>query len=120
MTRRNSWLAALAGVTVLGTLAFLAVSNRAALAADDVDDEQEKAVKAAVRKGAAAVVRIETSGGTEIVRSGPGPRGMVRRGVGPTTGLIVREDGYIISSAFNFANKPTTIRVAIPGLKQRV
>ena len=41
------------------------------------------------------------------------------RGLGPTTGLIVGADGYLISSAFNFANKPTTIDVSIPGRKQR-
>ena len=32
-------------------------------------------------------------------------------GTGPTTGLIVSSDGYIISSAFNFINKPTQILV---------
>ena len=44
---------------------------------------------------------------------------MIRHGLGPTSGLIVGADGYIISSAFNFANKPTTIDVSVPGQKQR-
>jgi S1-C subfamily serine protease len=78
---------------------------------------QEKAIKAAVRRVAPCVVKIETSGGTEVVR--PARGGAIRRGVGPTTGLIVRADGYVISSAFNFANKPATIRVGIPGTKER-
>jgi S1-C subfamily serine protease len=86
-------------------------------AEEDLDDLQEKAIKAAVKHVAPCVVKIETSGGTEIVRSGP--RQVFRRGTGPTTGLIVSADGYVISSSFNFANKPTTIRVAIPGLKER-
>jgi len=85
--------------------------------ADDLDEEQEKAVKAAVKAVAPSVVKIETSGGTEIVKAGRGPG--VRRGIGPTTGLGVRADGYIISSAFNFANKPAQIRVTVPGLKER-
>src|SRR5262249_11704508 len=34
-------------------------------------------------------------------------------------GLVVSEDGYIISSAFNFANKPTSIFIAVPGQKER-
>jgi S1-C subfamily serine protease/predicted esterase len=43
----------------------------------------------------------------------------MRKGVGPTTGLVVAADGYIISSAFNFANKPAAIFVAVPGHKDR-
>jgi S1-C subfamily serine protease len=108
----------------LATLAALAVQPSAARAADDdnLDELQEKAIKAAVKKVAASVVKIETSGGTEVVRTGParGPvGGLLRRGIGPTTGLIVSGDGYVISSAFNFANKPSTIRVVLPGLKER-
>src|SRR5262249_54146045 len=49
---------------------------------------------------------------------GSGP-GMFRKGAGPTTGLVVAADGYIISSAFNFANKPSAIFVAVPGHKER-
>lgn len=82
--------------------------------AEDANELQEKALKAAALKVAPSVVQIETTGGTEIISTGP--RGaQVRKGVGPTTGLIVSADGYIISSAFNFANKPTAIHVSIPG-----
>jgi serine protease Do len=35
-------------------------------------------------------------------------------GTGPTTGVIVSDDGYIISSAFNFAQKPASILVTLP------
>jgi serine protease Do len=103
---------------VLAAMAVV-VLPPAAWAEEDIDDLQEAAIKAAVRKVAPSVVKIETSGGTEVVRSGPGPRGSIRRGIGPTTGLIVRADGYIISSAFNFANKPASILVAVPGIKER-
>jgi S1-C subfamily serine protease len=98
-------------------LVGLAVAPGAA-PAQALDGLQEKAVKAAVRKVAPSVVKIETSGGTEVVRAG-GPRGVIRRGTGPTSGLLVSVDGYVISSAFNFANKPATIRVTIPGIKER-
>jgi serine protease Do len=91
--------------------------------ADDLDELQEKAIKAAVRKIAPCVVQIETQGGTELVTT-PGPRMLgapagIRLGAGPTTGLIVHADGYVISSAFNFANKPQSILVAVPGHKER-
>ena len=86
--------------------------------ARDLDLLQEQAIKAAVRRVAPGVVQIETSGGTDVVVSGP--RGQpVRKAAGPTTGLIVSADGYIISSAFNFANKPTSVFVAVPGHKER-
>jgi S1-C subfamily serine protease/predicted esterase len=101
------------------TLALVPTVSRAA---DDLDDLQEKAIKAAVRKIAPCVVQIETQGGTELVTAGPrgpgGPAG-IRLGTGPTTGLIVHADGYVISSAFNFANKPQSILVAVPGHKER-
>ncbi len=97
-------------------LAALAVAP-AARADDDLDELQEKAIKAAVRAVAPSVVQIETSGGTEVVSAGPA--GMIRRGIGPTSGLVVSADGYVISSAFNFINKPTAIRVAVPGHPNR-
>src|SRR5262249_23824216 len=85
---------------------------------DDLADLQERAMKAAVLKVALSVVQIETTGGTDLVSTGTGPRAMqIRKGVGPTTGLIVSTDGYVISSAFNFVNKPTAIFVAVPGHK---
>jgi serine protease Do len=86
--------------------------------AQDIGDLEEQAIKAAVAKIAPSVVQIETSGGTEIISAGP--RGaQVRKGVGPTTGLVVSADGYVISSTFNFANKPTAIFVTVPGHKER-
>jgi S1-C subfamily serine protease len=106
-------------------LAALAMP-RTARADDDLDGLQEKAIKAAVKAVAPCVVQIETSGGTEIITlGGGGGRGAgpitptVRKGIGPTSGLIVSPDGYIISSAFNFANKPTSIIIAVAGHKER-
>ncbi len=90
----------------------------------DINDATEKAMKAASAKVAPAIVKIETAGGTETITGAPkgkGPPGAgIRKGVGPTTGLVVSADGYIISSAFNFANKPTDIFVTVPGRPQRL
>jgi serine protease Do len=102
---------------VLATLAALALAP-AARADEDLDELQEKAIKAAVRIVAPSVVQIETSGGTEIVRAGPA--GIIRKGVGPTTGLVVSADGHVLSSAFNFVNKPAAIHVSVPGHKRYV
>ena len=87
-------------------------------AGDDLPALEEQAMQAAVQKVAPSIVQIETTGGTDRIGSGPkGPQ--IRKGVGPTTGLVVAADGYIVSSAFNFANKPTAIFVAVPGHKER-
>ncbi|HEY8503247.1 MAG TPA: PDZ domain-containing protein [Gemmataceae bacterium] len=79
----------------------------------DVNAALEQATRAAIEKVSPSVVQIETRGGTELI--GSGPRGQVRKGVGPTTGVVVAPDGYVISSAFNFANKPSAVFVSIPG-----
>ena len=98
--------------------AALVLAPAAARADDDFDTLQEQTIKAAVARVAPSVVQIETSGGTEIISAGP--RGaQIRKGAGPTTGLVVAPDGYVISSAFNFANKPSSILVAVPGHKER-
>ncbi len=81
-----------------------------ALAADKPDLEllEQQAFRAAVDRVAPSVVRIETVGGRERV-------GKVLFGAGPTTGLVVDEKGYIVSSAFNFLHRPTSILVRLPG-----
>src|SRR4051794_14070879 len=103
---------------LLGTLAI----TSSARAAEDLESLREQAIKAAMKKISPSVVTIETSGGTDIVVVGPtgpgGPGGggaRIRKGNGPTTGLIVGADGYVITSAFNFANKPSSIFVAVAG-----
>ena len=102
---------------------FVAPTARTA----DVNEATEKAMKVASARVAPTVVKIETAGGAEIVSGGPkkgGPPGPpqpgVRKGTGPTTGLVVDPDGYIITSSFNFANKPTDIFITIPGHPNRL
>ncbi len=73
----------------------------------DIEERHDSAFQAAAARVASAVVRIETVGGLERVNE-------VLFGTGPTTGLIVDPRGYIVSSAFNFSNKPTSILVRMP------
>ena len=71
-------------------------------------------MKDAVRKVSPSVVQIVTQGGADLVVTSPkGP--VFRKALGPTTGVIVGSDGYVISSAFNFVNNPAVILVAVPG-----
>ncbi len=98
---------------------FLVLAAAALLAGplaaqEDLNDKIEKAMKDAVKKVAPSVVQITTLGGSDMVVTTPkGP--VFRKGLGPTTGVVVGADGYVISSAFNFINNPTNILVGVPG-----
>ena len=72
------------------------------------DSLEQAALRRAAQAVADSVVQIETVGGLERVDG-------VLVGTGPTTGLIVAQDGYIISSAFNFIQQPASILVVLPG-----
>lgn len=74
---------------------------------EDSFELEEKAITAAAAKVAPSVVRIETVGGLEKV-------GKVLVATGPSTGLIVDSEGYVISSAYSFVQKPTSILVTLP------
>ncbi len=74
---------------------------------EDLELLEEKAFQEAVARVAPCVVMIETVGGLEKI-------GRLLFGTGPTTGLIVDPQGYIVSSAFNFVNKPSSILVQLP------
>ncbi|MBM4070005.1 MAG: PDZ domain-containing protein [Planctomycetes bacterium] len=96
---------------ILAALVFMPVCR---LSAQDINDKVELAMKQAVAKAAPSVVQIVTQGGADMVVTGPkGPA--FRKALGPTTGVIVGADGYVVSSAFNFINNPTVILVAVPG-----
>lgn len=87
---------------LLGVGGFAPITS----ADDDLIELEERALQAAVARVAPSVVRIETFGGLERV-------GNFLVGDGPTTGLVVSADGYVISSAFNFVQKPDSILVTV-------
>ncbi|NOY29828.1 MAG: PDZ domain-containing protein [Planctomycetes bacterium] len=79
--------------------------------ADDVDLLEQQAWRAAVDSVSDSVVQIRLVGGLDRV-------GKTLLARGPTTGLIVSEDGYLVSSAFNFAGQPTSILVRLASGQQ--
>src|SRR4051812_19680837 len=96
------------------TVLVSALGTSSARSQEDLNELLEKMTKDAARKAAPSVVQIETRGEADIVVAGP--KGQTfRKALGPTTGLIVEPNGYIISSAFNFINNPPIILVRIPG-----
>jgi len=75
-------------------------------APDDLELREQDAFRRAVERVAPSVVRIETIGGLERVSG-------VLLGTGPTSGVVVDSSGYIVSSAFAFANRPASILVRL-------
>ncbi len=88
-------------------IVFVALSAAVHAAPDaQLEALEEQAFKEAAAVVAPSVVRIETVGGLDQVTPG------LTAG-GTTTGLIVTADGYVVSSAFHFAAKPTSILITL-------
>lgn len=109
---RSAWhLAALLGA--FGAVVLLAAAGPARADEEtDLGQREERAMRAAVERVAPSVVAIETVGG----RVG-GEQTLDL--AGPATGLIVSGDGYIVSSSFNFSQKPASIIVRLAGGDRR-
>ncbi len=63
--------------------------------------------KAALTRVAPSIVQIETLGGLEKVDG-------FLIGTAPTSGVIVDQRGFVVSSAFNFKHAPSAILVTLP------
>lgn len=72
----------------------------------ELEAKEEQAFQQATALVAPSIVKIETVGGLDRVS------GQLTAS-GPTTGVIVAADGWIISSAFNFAAKPEQVLVTL-------
>ena len=83
-----------------------------------------KAFRAAAAKVLPSLVTIESYGGVAPkaapapkAKGGPAPRRRIgtvsKPGEGPTTGLIISPDGFIITSTFNFLRQPPIITVVL-------
>ena len=73
----------------------------------ELERAEEQAFKQAAVLASPSIVRIDTVGGLDIV-------GRTLTSKAPTTGLIVSEDGFIVSSAFNFLSKPASVLITLP------
>jgi serine protease Do len=72
---------------------------------------EEAAMRAAVAAVADSVVQIRTIGTPDTL-------GDAISSDGPTTGLVISSDGYIVSSEFNFVERPASILVTFASGRQ--
>ncbi|MBL4885043.1 MAG: PDZ domain-containing protein [Planctomycetaceae bacterium] len=76
-------------------------------------EKSEAVIKQAVLRASTCIVKIETIGGRDVVDG-------QLTSTGPTTGVIVSEDGFIMTSSFNFAASPSSILVTVPDSNERL
>ena len=76
-----------------------------------------KAFRAAAARVQPSLVRIEGFGG---IAAGVDGGGYQAPGEGPTTGLVLSSDGYVVTSTFNFLRKPPIITVVTPDGRRHV
>lgn len=82
-------------------------------------DHEQAVFRDAWRAVARSMVRIETIGGAQPVEAdgdapdAPRAAAGFRMADGPTTGVIWTENGYILSSTFNFVRNPSIVTVAL-------
>ncbi len=111
------------GLIIASLLAVGAAAPASAQADADGLLHAPDAFRAAVRCVRPAIVTIETVGGVNVASS-PTQRekigGLARPGEGPTTGLVLTEDGYIITSTYNFIRKPPVVTVTLHDGSQHV
>jgi serine protease Do len=70
-------------------------------------EAEQEAIRQAASFASASVVQIETFGGMELVDQ-------QRIAVGASTGTVVGEDGWIVTSLFNLRSQPAAINVILP------
>ncbi len=101
------------GLLFAGVL--LVVSTAAAAAGGGGEQDAPAAFRAAAERVMPSVVTIETYGGSGVPARSRGGRiaGFSRPGEGPTTGLVVSPDGYILTSTYNFIRRPNIITVVL-------
>jgi serine protease Do len=105
-------------IRILAICLALSLTSTGALWAEtelDLPDSLARREEAAMRQAAAAVapavVQIQTIGGLERV-----DEELIAQG--PTTGLVISPDGFILSSSFNFVQRPASVLVTFSTGKQ--
>jgi len=112
MPRTRQCFAAACAIGVALALVPLTSSAAQTQPGPDVERLEQAAFKAAVARAADSIVQIQTIGGLDRVEGETLP-------AGPATGVVVSDDGYIVSSMFHFASRPTSILVRLPDGAQR-
>lgn len=97
----------LAAGTFALTLVLACANCNAEDTAPPIDELEQYAFQQATAFAQGSVVSVETFGGQEIVNQQV-------QAAGPSSGTILTEDGWIITSMFQFRSQPASITVVLP------
>jgi len=92
--------------SILLAMALAVLCNATVHAQDDLLEQEEKALQAAVTKASPSVVQLELVGGLESQE------------LGPVSGLAVTEDGFVLASASLIPSNITSILATTPSGKR--
>ena len=101
-------------------LVLVAVASASMAVAEDLPFAEEAAIRAAVDRVAASVVRIETAGVSEAALASSSE---VTPASGPSTGVVVEEGGWILATSFAVPQDAREAIVMLPsaaGSQRRV
>ena len=113
-------------ICVCATVCANPPQSRTAETANNLWQAQQRVFHVALQAVTTSMVKIETIGGVPPVNQDLTIGGQLiaantfRQADGPTTGLICSEDGYIITSSFNFIRKPAVITVTLADGRRQV
>ena len=119
----------LGGLSVICVCATVCASlplSGTAETANNLSQAQQRVFHAALQTVTPSIVKIETIGGVLPVKQDTTiggqlvPANAFRQADGPTTGLICSEDGYIITSSFNFIRDPAVITVVLADGRRQI
>lgn len=94
---------------VLLSLAALVVASGAM--AQSVEQLEQQAIRAAIDRVSPSVVQLQIIGGAERVDD-------VTLASGPSTGVILSADGYVVTSRYRFDPAPATVVALLPDGRQ--
>lgn len=95
-----------AGQSESATASSVRPSTEQPVTSAELLELEHRAFQAAVARAAPSVLQIETFGGMERV-------GEALVAEGPTTGLVIAKEGWIISSLYSFRQQPASIVVTL-------
>lgn len=104
-SRKQAWRRGCFYLPVL-LLSFLTCSSVIIAQTESLVRQEQQAIQRAIAQLDPSIVRIETVGGVDLV-------GDILTSTGPTTGVIISEDGWILTSSFNFVSNPATVIVSV-------
>ncbi|REK25461.1 MAG: PDZ domain-containing protein [Planctomycetota bacterium] len=103
---RRAWLVTLVALIIACSVGIAGcVGQVEAAPPEDLAEREQQAIRAALEKVAPSVLQVQTIGGSATGNTGLGQQ--------TSSAVAISPDGFLVSSEFNFAQKPSAILVTL-------